>query len=173
MNGMPTILVLVGITGDLARRKLLPAIEGLRAAGALPEKFELVGVTRRENTEGYFVMDLDDSQGYERLTAYLSAIEAQWGEPAQRLFYLSVAPSVSLPIVQHLGSSGLARIPHTKLLIEKPFGTSFDDAKQTIETINQHFAPEQQYRIDHYLAKGSVRGRGSHQPHRCVVKGLE
>ena len=157
MKEKPAIIVLVGITGDLAKRKLLPAIEGLRAAGALPEKFELVGVTRRENDKGYFVMDLDDPSAYERLAAHLSGIEEAWGEPAQRLFYLSVAPSVSLPIIAHLGASGLAQMPDTKLLIEKPFGTDYDDAKRTIDEIGRHFASEQQYRVDHYLAKGSVR----------------
>jgi len=157
MNGMPTILVLVGITGDLARRKLLPAIEGLRAAGALPEKFELVGITRRENANGYFVMNHDDPQSYTDLAAHLENIEKKWGEPAQRLFYLSVAPSVSLSIITHLGESGLSHLPNTKLLVEKPFGTNYEDAAYTIEEINKHFAPEQQYRVDHYLAKGSVR----------------
>jgi len=154
---MPTILVLIGITGDLARRKLLPAIEGLRAAGALPEKFELVGVTRRENSDGYFVMDLDDPAAYERLSAHLAEIEGAWGVSAQRLFYLSVAPSVSLPIIRQLSDAGLASVPNTKLLIEKPFGTDYEDAKRTIDEINRNFASEQQYRIDHYLAKGSVR----------------
>jgi glucose-6-phosphate 1-dehydrogenase len=45
----PTILILVGITGDLSKRKLLPAIDGLREKGLLPEKFKLVGVTRRDD----------------------------------------------------------------------------------------------------------------------------
>jgi glucose-6-phosphate 1-dehydrogenase len=143
----PTILILVGITGDLSRRKLLPAIEELKEKGLLPEHFELVGVTRRANDDGYFHMDLDTAGDYHRLADYLKTIEERWGASAQRLFYLSVAPTVAPSIIHHLGMAGLARVPHTRLLLEKPF------ALDSIPV----FSEEQIYRIDHYLAKTSVR----------------
>jgi glucose-6-phosphate 1-dehydrogenase len=154
----PTIIILVGITGDLAKRKLLPAIDDLKAKGQLPAPFKLVGITRHDNDQGYFKMNLDNADDYTRLGEHLREIERRWGVvSAQRLFYLSVAPTVSLPIIEHLGNSGLATVPNTKLLLEKPFGLDEQDAMQTISTINKYFAPEQQYRIDHYLAKNTVR----------------
>jgi len=56
-----------------------------------------------------------------------------------------------------LGNAGLAAIPDTKLLLEKPFGLDSDTAEKFIMTIDQYFSEEQVYRIDHYLAKESVR----------------
>ncbi|MES2225163.1 MAG: hypothetical protein V4478_04230 [Patescibacteria group bacterium] len=152
----PTILVLVGITGDLSKRKLVPAIESLKEKGQLPEQFELVGVTRKDSPL-LFKMDLDKSEDYARLAEHLEKIESRWRMPAQRLFYLSVAPTVSLPIIKHLGESGLSAIPQTKLLLEKPFGLDLKSAEAFIEGISEHFSEEQVYRIDHYLAKDTVR----------------
>ncbi|MDB5254919.1 MAG: zwf, glucose-6-phosphate 1-dehydrogenase [Candidatus Nomurabacteria bacterium] len=147
MNIQPTIIILIGITGDLSKRKLLPAIESLRNKGVLPEQFELVGVTRSENSQGYFQMDLENPEDYQRLAQHLEAIETMWGVSAQRLFYLSVAPTVSNPIIAHLETSGLASVANTKLLLEKPFALDIGTA----------FSEENIYRIDHYLAKTSVR----------------
>lgn len=169
----PTILVIVGITGDLSKRKLLPAIEKLVAAGAAPDKLKVVGITRRdvsakqvlqalpdELPHGFltqnmsmFQMDLSVSADYKKLDAYLHELEIGLGEGAQRLFYLSVPPQISQPIVKLLGKNGFAEKPGTKLLLEKPFGTDLATARELIEQTKQHFAEEQVYRIDHYLAK--------------------
>jgi glucose-6-phosphate 1-dehydrogenase len=167
----PTILVIVGITGDLARRKLLPAICSLAAAGRLPKQLRIVGVTRRPDAQleplftglveadylrahsELFTMDLDTSADYHRLGEHLEAVQQTFDQPAQRIFYLSVPPEVSKPIIEELGSSGLAKTPHTKLLLEKPFGTNLVSAQDLVAHIDAHFKPDQVYRIDHYLAK--------------------
>lgn len=169
----PTILVIVGITGDLARRKLLPAIEEIVAAGAAPAKFKIVGVTRQEvsieailqgvenktdkaflkNNLEIFQMDLGSLDDYERLAKHLITIEKGFGAVAQRLFYLSIPPGVSDQVVSRLGQSGISSIPHTKLLLEKPFGTDLASAQDLVAQIKQYFDEEQIYRIDHYLAK--------------------
>jgi glucose-6-phosphate 1-dehydrogenase len=167
----PTILVIVGISGDLAKRKLLPAIGEIAAAGVLPDKFRVVGVTRRddvrlENLTGstknreflhehgeLFHMNLTEKADYQRLASHLLKIEKSFGTQAQRLFYLSVPPQVSQSIIEQLGTSGLAKAPNTKLLLEKPFGTDLASATELVQHIDQHFNSEQVYRIDHYLAK--------------------
>ena len=169
MKHIPTIVILVGITGDLAKRKLLPAIEQLKAKNLLPEQFELVGITRR-NDPNLFTMDLNDQNDYIRLADHLNQIEAKFGQPAQRLFYLSVAPTVSLPIIEHLGNSGLSEIPNTKLLLEKPFGTDLHNAEEILIAIAPHFQESQIYRIDHYLAKDSVRALANYH---LKTEGLE
>ncbi len=167
----PTILVIVGITGDLAKRKLLPAISQIARSGAIPEKFQIVGVSRRsdialgdllkdvdnleyilEHTK-LFQMDLGEADAYERLDHYLRDIEESFGEPTQRLFYLSVPPQASQSIIELLGSSSLVKNSEPKLLLEKPFGMDLASASDLITHIDKYFLPEQIYRIDHYLAK--------------------
>jgi glucose-6-phosphate 1-dehydrogenase len=64
---------------------------------------------------------------------------------------------VSQPLVELLGESGLAGVPDTKLLLEKPFGTDLESAQELIDGIKQHFSEEQVYRIDHYLAKETTQ----------------
>ncbi|MFS8118901.1 MAG: hypothetical protein ACMG55_10475, partial [Microcoleus sp.] len=172
----PTILVIIGISGDLSKRKLLPAILSLHRANQLPQQFRIVGTTRQTlNTNdilGYLPADISDVEKtfmhehtttlqintsqveeYPSLASHLTSIEAEFGTSAQRLFYLSVPPEISSPIVEHLGTSGLAKVENTKLLIEKPFGINFRSAAALVAHINQYFDETQVYRIDHYLAK--------------------
>jgi len=176
MNDKPTILVIIGITGDLARRKLLPALAEIARSGALPQHFGLVGVSRRvltaedvvADTPGLatdeaksfvrdhlhmYQMDIDSTSDYQELASHLDTIEKEWGQPAQRLFYLSVPPQVSQPIVHHLGEAGFGALTDTKLLLEKPFGSDLSSAQDLITSTKRYFTESQLYRIDHYLAK--------------------
>lgn len=171
----PTILVIVGITGDLARRKLLPAIERIAAAGELPTQTRIVGITRRDVAakdilaklpgrpkRSYpFVskhlqiiqMDLKNEDDYHLLSKQLSGIEKSLGAHAQQLFYLSMPPRVSQPVIQLLGKTGFGKKPRVKLLLEKPFGSDLASAEKLVGDIQHYFSESQVYRIDHYLAK--------------------
>ncbi|HKX73543.1 MAG TPA: glucose-6-phosphate dehydrogenase [Candidatus Saccharimonadales bacterium] len=169
----PTILVIVGISGDLAKRKLLPALSQIASYQAFPKKFKIVGLVRRKLTvedvlpDGdqeflrkhleLYELDMTDTAQYVQFAERLKAIEKEFGETAQRLFYLAVPPQVSQPLVDCLGESGLAQVPDTKLLLEKPFGTDLVSAQELIEGIKKHFTEEQVYRIDHYLAKETAQ----------------
>ena len=172
---MPTILIIVGITGDLSKRKLLPALGALAAAGILPQQLRIVGITRqhtvtldsllegvtnaehlRANTE-LFSMSLTNIADYERLTAHLLTIDLALGGSPQRLWYLSVPPETAWPIIEQLGNSGLAKAPNTKLLLEKPFGADEKSARELTEHIAHSFPAKNVYRIDHYLAKETVQ----------------
>lgn len=170
----PLLLVIIGITGDLAKRKLLPAIEAIVRAGMVPKDFRIVGVTRQKGVMvedvcvgdslvfvrshlDLFYMETDDPSEYTRLTARLRDAERSFGAPAQRLFYISVPPTATRSIIEHLGTSGLARVPQTKLLLEKPFGVDQTSATDLVEHIQNHFKSTQVYRIDHYLAKQMVQ----------------
>lgn len=174
-NNKPTILIIVGISGDLSKRKLLPAIGAIAATGMIPEKFKIVGVTRRadldlgellkntsnkdyliSNTE-LFGMDLDSESDYHKLSDRLAEIEKEFGETTQFLFYLSVPPTVSKIIIELIGKSGLAKRPETKLLLEKPFGIDLKSATELVSHIDQYFENRQVYRIDHYLAKETAQ----------------
>lgn len=169
---LATTLIIVGITGDLSRRKLLPAIANIAAAGALPQNFKVIGITRQERTVAellaeitlkpaeydflirhleLYQMRLEAPEDYTNLAEHLAKTAPS--QTHQRLFYLSVPPQVSQPIVRELGASGLAAEPHTKLLLEKPFGSDLVSAQELITETREHFTEENIYRIDHYLAK--------------------
>lgn len=174
-NNQATIIVIIGISGDLSRRKLLPALSQMAAAGALPDKYQIVGVTRQAKLSDanlltktkdasvisqrleLWGMDLGELKDYLKLADHLKAIEKKFGEPAQRLFYLAVPPQISRPIIELLGLAGLAKIKDTKLLLEKPFGVDLASAQELIEHIDLHFRADQVYRIDHYLAKETAQ----------------
>lgn len=158
---MKTTLVIFGITGDLARRKLLPALANIIEADEVGE-LSIIGVSRRavaefevlgghheqlNGTTSLFQMDLDNQADYVRLKEY---IDPQPDE--QVLFYLSVPPDSAGGIIENLGHSGL-NAPTNKLLLEKPFGRDLASAQQMIERTAAHFSEDQMYRIDHYLAK--------------------
>lgn len=167
----PTVLIIIGITGDLSRRYLLPAIEKIAEAHALPEKFKILGITRQDTTPAQVLegvqggvtylqgslrmcqVDLSRQNEYGKITEVIEQIEQEFGAPAQRLFYLSIPPQASQPVVRLLGQSGLSKQPQTKLLLEKPFGSDLISAEALLGETEQYFREDQIYRIDHYLAK--------------------
>ncbi len=186
----PTSLVIFGATGDLARRKLLPALYNLAHEGALPERFHLVGVSRKEKEHGdyrdeceqairrfsrrtpddavlkslldnvkYVPGTFDDEGVYSELCEVLDGFEAEAGEPLNRAFYLSTAPSFFPVIVEQLGTSGLNehRGAEVRLIIEKPFGTTLHEARELNRAVLSIFDEAQIFRIDHYLGKETVQ----------------
>jgi len=134
----PGILVIFGASGDLTKRKLLPALFHLRQNNLLPEKFSIVGVARRplgdefaaDMREGiiefggvqagdpqldefvkqisYFPLNFDDPASYAGLKAELERIDAEKGLGGDRLFYLATAPEFFAGIVENLGGQGMA-----------------------------------------------------------------
>lgn len=167
----PTIIVVVGITGDLSRRKLLPAIEKIVDSQAAPCDLRVIGITRKnvsvkdvldqmsEQTDflsthlEMYQMDLTNPDDYKKLDDHLKDIEREMEAGAQRLFYLSVPPQVAWPVVKLLGEAKLANFERTKLLLEKPFGVDLESAEDLVAQAKKHFREDQIYRIDHYLAK--------------------
>ncbi len=174
----PTILVIIGITGDLARRKLLPAIAEISRSGSLPDDFRVLGISRRQVTSAevvigtpglsdanrsflaehlqMYTMDIANPAAYVDLADYLYKQSPGDTQP-QILFYLSVPPQVSRPIIAALGRAGFGKQPTVKLLLEKPFGSDLTSAEELIAETRQHFDESQLYRIDHYLAKEMVQ----------------
>ena len=186
----PTTLVIFGATGDLARRKLLPALYNLAHDGALPVRFRLVGVSRREKAhEDYraeceeairsfsrrapdpdvlksLLEDIryvpgvfDDESVYSGLCEVLDAFDEQAGEPLNRAFYLSTAPEFFPVIVEQLGRSKLDRHEdaEVRVIIEKPFGTTLEEARELNREVLAIFEEQQVFRIDHYLGKETVQ----------------
>src|SRR3984957_4945689 len=186
----PTTLVIFGATGDLARRKLLPALYNLAHEGALPERFHLVGVSRKEKEDEDYAKEceqairrfsrrtpdedvlrslldnvryvpgtFDEESVYEELGKTLDEFEQEAGEPGNRAFYLSTAPNFFPIIVEQLGRSELAQHEdaEVRLIIEKPFGTTLEEARELNRNVLSIFDEAQVYRIDHYLGKETVQ----------------
>jgi len=187
----PTTLVIFGATGDLSKRKLLPAIYNLAHEGALPETFFLIGCSRSDMPHGDFrdlaidainefsrrkpdpkVLDallehvryvpgtFDDASVYKRLGEELDEFDERAGEPLNRAFYLSTAPTFFPVIVEALGEAGLSDIKgdaEVRCIIEKPFGTTLAEAKELNQRVLSVFREQQVFRIDHYLGKETVQ----------------
>lgn len=159
---MKTKLIIFGITGDLSRRKLLPALRSVYATGQFDD-LEIIGVSRRDvavnellgsaekGTFGgrltIFSMDVAKREEYVRLKNHVSL-----SDDGQLLVYLSVPPIAATQIVDFLGEAGL-NAPNVKILFEKPFGVDLASAEDMISRTARYFQEEQIYRIDHYLAK--------------------
>lgn len=182
----PSIIVIFGITGDLASRKLLPALYHLFRDNALNPQTRIIGVSRREVSveellgkvelcvnevdkicdpvalklmqESLSMVQLEpeNDDDYEHLKAYLAELEASFSESAVRLFYLSIPPKSYRPIVAGLGRHGL-NADGSRLLVEKPFGSDLTSAEELIQETEAQFSEEQVYRIDHYLAKETAQ----------------
>jgi glucose-6-phosphate 1-dehydrogenase len=135
----PCIVVIFGASGDLTKRKLLPALFHLEQQGLLPKDFAVVGVARRDISatfaadmqDGivkgggveandpklapfmervkYFATNFDDDAGFEKLKAFLAELDGQFGTKGNRLFYLAVAPEFFADITQRLGKHGMTQ----------------------------------------------------------------
>jgi glucose-6-phosphate 1-dehydrogenase len=135
----PIVVVIFGASGDLTKRKLLPALFHLEQAGLLPEEFAIVGVARRPLQDSfaadmkdgilkfggvkdgaehlddfiarvkYHAMNFDDAAGYEQLKDLLGKIDEEHGTQGNRLFYLATAPEYFADIIDHLGATGMAK----------------------------------------------------------------
>ena len=182
-------IIILGASGDLTRRKLLPALYSLRSKGRLPERLRIVGVARSQYSDEQFreytwkgaqelgglSVSWEDWERFARDLYYVSASadnlehvnrlkerleELEGAErPANRLFYLSVAPRLYRPAIENLAASGLARADSgwRRVVIEKPFGKDLSSAQELNGVIHPIFDESQVYRIDHYLGKETVQ----------------
>ena len=168
-------LVLFGATGDLAFRKIFPALHDLirqgrlpcpiigvaHSASPLPELRSRVGATlaARGSVDDAALDALVERftyvQGDYREPRTYQALRAALGEAEHPLYYLAIPPEMFATVVQGLGNSGCAR--GARIVVEKPFGRDLPSARALNETLLQVFNDAQIFRIDHYLGKESVQ----------------
>jgi glucose-6-phosphate 1-dehydrogenase len=190
----PAAIVIFGASGDLTKRKLVPALYNLALQQLLPPESVIVGVARRDigdetfrdaMREGvekygrtgppdpdvwesfaprlrYLAADFSDPDGYRRLGGLLTSLDQDPGTQGNRLFYLATAPEYFPVISRQLGAAGLAGEgdggePFARLVIEKPFGTDLESARDLNAELSLVFRERQIYRIDHYLGKETVQ----------------
>ncbi|HYZ62930.1 MAG TPA: glucose-6-phosphate dehydrogenase, partial [Acetobacteraceae bacterium] len=165
--------VLFGASGDLAVRKLLPALLQRESEGVLPADGRIICVGREEHTtqafaaralagQGgealerfrrritYLQMDVTEGASYARLTALLA------GRQVVRVFYLAVAPSLFTPVCANLARAG-AVTPESRVVVEKPIGRDLASSRGINDAVGEVFAEAQTFRIDHYLGKETVQ----------------
>ena len=157
-------LVIFGATGDLCRRKLIPALHELHTKGLLPEDFSVLGCARREKTREEWLESLGEYP--EDFSAMLDYMPMDLGNAARLMelprsdemtFFLSVPPDRYGPAIMNLKAAGLVDdADNSKVIIEKPFGYDLNSAEQLQEIVTTHLREKQVYRIDHYLGKDTV-----------------
>jgi len=177
----PQVVILVGATGDLSRRKLLPGLFHLVSAGFIPgcriigvsldniDTEEFRTLTRdalgqffgRKIAEGAwsdFAENLDYvpmSAGAATLRAAVERAEQALGGESRRIHYLSVPPNAALPAVRLLAEAGL--IERSRVIMEKPFGTDLASARALNAKLHEVFTEDQIFRIDHFLGKEAAQ----------------
>ncbi|MGD2059778.1 MAG: glucose-6-phosphate dehydrogenase [Acidimicrobiia bacterium] len=169
-------LILFGITGDLARRRLFPALYALAEEGTLD--IPLVGVSRSEEDSDSLRkrarasleeagVDIDEMV-FERFAANLShvpgdyrdestyrAIKDHVGERQCTVSYLAIPPDLFDDVIRGLASVGMHH--HGRVVVEKPFGRDTTSARELSGIIHRHYPEDRVYRIDHFLGKESLQ----------------
>lgn len=174
----PALLVIFGATGDLSRRKLLPALGALHTRRALPSRLVVLGVARDPHPDDAAFRDIaraalqglpDDRIHYQsigdgtpddfaRIARDIEALDREHGLEGNRVFYLALPPQAFAPTVDGLGAAGLATgRGYTRVVVEKPFGHDLASARALNATLHRYFDERQIFRIDHYLGKETVR----------------
>ena len=158
-------IVIFGATGDLCKRKLIPALYKLWEKDLLPENFVITGSARRDpgvtvwkeslgeypdefmNHLDYISTDLDSVESLRHLPDYLE----------DNTYFLSVPPERYENAIVNLKEAGLLNDPErSRVVIEKPFGHDYKSADNLQSVVERHLREKQVYRIDHYLGKDTV-----------------
>ena len=177
----PQVVVLVGATGDLARRKLLPGLFHLASSGFIPG-CRIIGVSLENiDAEGFRQLARDaltefstrkvpqadwdafsNNLNYVPLTAGAAVLKAavleaerSFNVECRRLHYLSVPPNAALSAVRLLGEAEL--VDRSRVIMEKPFGTDLASAVLLNNKLHEVFDEDRIFRIDHFLGKEAAQ----------------
>src|SRR5207253_4790554 len=188
------VLTIFGASGDLTRRKLIPALYNLALERRLPERFAVIGYARSEMTHEVFRSKMreavsqfsrtglkdesvwndfaanlyfipgryDESNGYSQLQDFVGGFDRGSRVPPIRVFYLALPPDRCAAVIEQLAAIGLAAKENagdgrTRVVIEKPFGTDLETARELNRRVHEVLDENQVYRIDHYLGKETVQ----------------
>jgi glucose-6-phosphate 1-dehydrogenase len=183
----PCAVIIIGASGDLTSRKILPALFNLYLCKALPDPFVIIGCARTAmtdqdfrdkmkqavlNFEGfdssrwdqfssclkYRTIDYNDLSSFKALADYLHN-PSENAVKWNLVFYFAIPPSLYKPTAQMLGMAGLALETGnwSRIIVEKTFGRDLDTAIELDKILHEYFQEQQIFRIDHYLAKETVQ----------------
>ena len=182
----PTAIVIFGASGDLTHRKLLPALYHLFLEGLLPARFVIVGYARTAMSDDdfrklalrsvnsfgrcdpsnepwddfaehlfYVSGEFDSERAMSHLRDRLEELDRSSGTEGRRFFYCATPPQAYEDIVRRIGEEGMSAL--ARIVIEKPFGTDLQSARELNRTVREVFDESQVYRIDHYMGKETVQ----------------
>lgn len=183
---VPIGFVIFGVTGDLTRRKLIPALYQLALEDQLPDDLNIIGFARRDWDDNKMREELKkgvlshsrtkpiDELVLNKLLDCMSYMHASFDQKEgyenlsrllmevkaeNRLFYLSVPPSSYMTIIDNIKDAALDCCSQgwTRIVVEKPFGHDLQSAIELDKQIHEVFTEDQIYRIDHYLGKETVQ----------------
>jgi len=178
--------VIFGVTGNLSRNKLLPALYHLEQAGRLHDAVRIIGFARRDWTDDTFRQEVAeylsprarnglDKQVFERFSQRLDYFQGDLDDAdsyaklarflgqdkydPNHIFYLAITPAEFGRAAEQLTAAGLNLEEHgwSRVVIEKPFGYDLESAQMLEQQLHRNFREEQLFRIDHYLGKGTVQ----------------
>jgi len=198
MSTPPWQLIIVGASGDLTRRKLIPALSRLTAQNKPADGFSVLGLSRRPKTDEAFRAELsetipeDAKAGFEALAPRifyqsadvqdlddLRAVKERLsslpgGDEAGKIYYLALKPDLFAPAVEQLASADLlpGHPRRRRVIIEKPFGHDLDSAQKLNAALHHTLREEQLYRIDHYLGKETVQNLLGFRFHNAIFEPL-
>jgi len=182
----PLVLVVFGASGDLAARKLLPAIAALADHGALPEHYTVVGVARTAWDDEqfrqaalqaapfagaewrqavarfrYVAGEYTDKSTFDRLKELLTEADTTMGTSGNRVYYLATIPAMFGAVAGALAEHG-CNVPgpggtFARIVVEKPFGRDLASARALDSELHAAFEESQIFRIDHYMGKETVQ----------------
>jgi glucose-6-phosphate 1-dehydrogenase len=175
--------VVFGATGDLTKRKLIPALYHRFKDGQFDEQSRIIGVSRsklsdadfqklaRESIETFVEKSYQDKKTIDRFIGTFSYVpndvtdEAHWGDLSKNLredpkvvraFYLAIAPDLFGPTCEYILKKGYYR-RDARVVIEKPLGHDLASSIEINDEVSKIFREDQVYRIDHYLGKETVQ----------------
>ncbi len=157
-------LVIFGATGDLCKKKLIPALYKLHTKNLLSNDFKIIGSARRDPGRDGWIKSLGDypedfTNRLDYVCADLSLVKSlkQIEEHDDMTFFLSVPPERYADAVVNLTKAGKLNDPETsRVVIEKPFGHDLESANHLQSVVGTNLREKQVYRIDHYLGKDTV-----------------
>ncbi|WVN86353.1 glucose-6-phosphate dehydrogenase [Cryptococcus depauperatus CBS 7841] len=176
-----TVVVVLGASGDLAKKKTFPALFALFNQGLLPENVHIVGYARtkmdqnefQERVVQYVKGDEGKIKQFQQLSSYVSGpydqdsgfqhlvkhIEELEGErkTRNRVFYMALPPSVFTIVARGLKKNCYSQDGTNRIIIEKPFGKDLESCRQMMADLKSEWAEKETYRIDHYLGKEMVK----------------
>lgn len=184
----PLVLVIFGATGDLAKKRIFPALFKLFSAELLPSKFKIICAARTKysnqdfqnyvqenlsaessaildeftNSIEYLPVDVAEDKNLSNIKAAIENFEKETQSCPQTIYYMAIAPGIFAKAIENLGIEGLniscrEHNAKSRIIVEKPFGSSLESALTLKLLLEKFFSEDQVYRIDHYLGKETVQ----------------
>lgn len=187
MKNIPVVMIIFGGSGDLAHRKLYPALFNLYEQGLIHDNFAVIGTARRPWSHEYLREQVSDAvhethnevdendltafashfyyqshdvtnvEHYETLKNLAQELDNRYSAQGNRIFYLAMAPRFFGQIAQHINDQQLTSSGFNRIVVEKPFGRDLVTAQELNKQITTSFAEDDIFRIDHYLGKEMVQ----------------